>query len=52
MHEKSNGKFHPINMYSRENLINSIDLYNNQTVLEIGSSNGWLINDLKKNSKK
>ena len=52
MHEKSNGKFHPINMYSRENLINSIDLYNNQTVLEIGSSNGWLISDLKKKFKK
>jgi SAM-dependent methyltransferase len=52
VHEKSNGKFHPINIYSRENLINSIDLYSNQTVLEIGSSSGWLIDDLKKKFKK
>ena len=48
MHEKSNGKFHPINIYSRENVIKFLELNNNKTILEIGCSSGWLIDNLKK----
>ena len=52
MHEKSNGKFHPINIYSRENVIKFLELNNNKTILEIGCSSGWLIDNLKKKFKK
>jgi len=52
MHEKSNGKFHPINIYSRENVIKSLELNNNKTILEIGCSSGWLIDNLKKKFNK
>jgi 2-polyprenyl-3-methyl-5-hydroxy-6-metoxy-1,4-benzoquinol methylase len=52
VHEKSNGKFHPINIYSRENVIKFLELNNNKTILEIGCSSGWLIDNLKKKFKK
>lgn len=52
MHEESHGKFHPINIYSRENVIKALELKNNETILEIGCSSGWLIDDLKKKFKK
>lgn len=52
MHEKSNGKFHPINIYSRENVTKFLELNNNKTILEIGCSSGWLIDNLKKKFKK
>ena len=51
MHEKISGKDHPIDLYSRENLINNLKIDKKKTILEIGCSNGWLIDDLRKKNK-
>lgn len=51
MHEKILSKYHPIDLYSRENLINNLKLDKKKTILEIGCSNGWLIDDLIKKNK-
>ena len=52
LHENSNSRYHPMDILSRENLINHLKIKTKESVLEIGCSSGWLIDDLQKNLKK
>lgn len=52
LHEDTSAKYHPIEMLSRYNLINNLKIKTKQTVLEIGCSSGWLLDDLLKKYEK
>jgi len=52
LHEDIDNGSHPIDKFSRSNLLNNIESnIKDKTVLEIGCSSGWLIKDLKKKFK-
>lgn len=52
LHENSITKYHPMEIFSRENLVNHLKIKKKESVLEIGCSSGWLIDDLQKKFKK
>tara|TARA_B110000444_G_C18822544_1_gene588521 strand:+ start:1075 stop:1959 length:885 start_codon:yes stop_codon:yes gene_type:complete len=55
LHEDASGKDHPIDIASRKMAVNSVKKYcssYNQSILEIGCSSGYLLEDLKWEFKK